>query len=144
MAYTLRKATYADNEVAYQIKRSALKEYVEKVWGWTESFQETHYKKHFSPVDMTIIEVDGKPVGLLRKKEREGCIFLYDLYLMPAFQGQEIGTNLIKEMQHESKQQGKPLVLEVLKVNRRAIAFYQKNGFKKVKKKTEKWVMEWK
>lgn len=143
MHYTLRKATYTDSNIAYQIKKSTLKAYVEKIWGWTESFQQAHHSQHFSPVSVMMIEVDGNPIGLMRKEEREDCIFLDDLYLLPAFQGQGIGTSLIRQMQDESRLSHKPLVLEVLRINRRAIAFYQRNGFKKVKKIPNKWVMQY-
>lgn len=143
ISYTLRKASYADSDIAYQIKKSALKEYVEKIWAWTESFQQAHHSQHFSPVNVMVIEVHGNPIGLMSKEEREDGIFLYDLYLMPDFQGKGIGTSLIKQIQDESRLRQKPLVLEVLKVNRRAIAFYKRNGFKKVKKIPKKWIMKW-
>lgn len=141
--YALRKATYTDSDIAYQIKKSALKEYVEKVWGWTEPFQQAYHSQHFSPINLMVIEVNGNPIGLMRKEERENCIFLYDLYLMPAFQGKGIGSSLIKQIQDESRLKRKPLVLEVLKANHRAIAFYKRNGFKKLKKIPEKWIMQW-
>ncbi len=141
--YHLRKATQVDSDLTYQIKKSALKEYVEKVWGWTESFQQEYYAENFSPAHMMIIEVEQEAVGWMRTEIQEDAIYLSDLYLLPSYQNKGIGTQLIRQLQNESRAKGKPLRLEVLRVNLRAQAFYQRNGFQKTGKKPEKWIMEW-
>lgn len=141
--YVLRKATYADNDIAYQIKRSALKEYVEKTWGWTEDFQRDYHKMHFSPVNMHMIEAEGKPVGLIKRSRRKNFIFIEDLYLIPAWQNKGIGSHIMRSIQDECRQSGKMIRLEVLDKNQKGIAFYKRHGFVITGKKPEKKVMEW-
>ena len=56
------------------------------------------------------------------------------LYVRPGYQGQGIGSKLIKEVSIRFPKCRK-IDLEVEEQNDRAIAFYQKQGFKKVGKK---------
>jgi len=45
----LRKATTHDSEFAYQTKKTAFREYVEKVWGWDEEEQRKLHERRFAP-----------------------------------------------------------------------------------------------
>jgi ribosomal protein S18 acetylase RimI-like enzyme len=55
-------------------------------------------------------------------------IFLSQIELLPAFQGQGIGSQLITDLMDEARQQNLPITLQVLKVNP-AQRLYQRLGF---------------
>jgi ribosomal protein S18 acetylase RimI-like enzyme len=60
--------------------------------------------------------------------------FCYQLRIEihPDYQGQGIGTRLIRALADEARRKGQDLVLEVLTVNHRAQALYQRLGMQEV------------
>ncbi len=61
----LRKATDNDSEFAYQTKKAAFKEYVEKVWGWDENVQLHLHEGRFSSQDFQVIQVSDAVVVIV-------------------------------------------------------------------------------
>jgi GNAT superfamily N-acetyltransferase len=51
------------------------------------------------------------------------------LFLLPEYQGQDIGRRCLRLVMDEARRLGLPVRLRVLKVNPRALAFYQRLGF---------------
>lgn len=78
---------------------------------------------------LSIIEVDGAPAGRLRVVRFRDRIFLGGIQLHPAFQSRGIGTQLITALIDESSAIGKPLHLDVDKINLRARSLYERLGF---------------
>lgn len=77
---------------------------------------------------LSIIELDGKPVGRLRVVRFEDRIFLGGIQIHPDFQNQGIGTQLITALIKESRAAGKPLQLDVERTNTRARHLYERLG----------------
>jgi ribosomal protein S18 acetylase RimI-like enzyme len=63
---------------------------------------------------------------------RPGEIYLSRIELHPGYQGRGIGTSLIRALIDEAARKGQDLVLDVLTVNFRAQALYQRLGLKEV------------
>jgi len=64
--------------------------------------------------------------------DAEGENFIHKLYIDPAFQGQGIGTAVIREIERRAGAEGtERLVLRVNRNNRQAIGAYEKCGFQK-------------
>jgi putative acetyltransferase len=127
----LRQSTAADREYCYRLHRSALGEYVEQIWGWDEAEQRAYHESHFDAARTQIITVDGGDAGMLCVVEDEGdevCLGLIELH--PAYQGQGIGSHIVRTLLAEAESRGKTVVLEVLDVNHRAKAFYERLGFR--------------
>ena len=127
-AVALRPATAADSEFCYRLHEAALGEYVAAVWGWDEQEQRGYHARAFRPGRWQIITVGGTDVGMLDVERRPGEIYLARIEIDPRCQGQGIGTRLISALIDEAAGRGQDFVLEVLAVNVRAQALYQRLG----------------
>jgi GNAT superfamily N-acetyltransferase len=125
---TLRKAGPSDSEFAYRTKRAAFKEVVEKVWGWDEEEQRQLHKRRFGKHDFRIINLDGTDIGIMVAVAPD-CVHVHQLFLLPEHQGKGIGSRCMSLIPEEARQLGLPVRLRVLKVNPRALAFYERLGF---------------
>ena len=126
---TLRKATPDDKAFAYEVKRAAMREYVELVWGWDEDQQWQLHDRWFREQDFQVITLDGEDVGILSVAMRPDCLFVNQLYVLPEHQGRGIGRKCMLSVMERAKSLGLPVRLQVMKVNPRAVAFYQRVGF---------------
>ena len=125
----LRKARPEDSEFAYRVKRAAFKEYVEQVWGWDEKEQRKLHEQRFKAQDFWVINLAGKDIGIMAMVMAPDCVRLNQLFLLPEHQGKGIGCECMKIIMEEAHQLGLPVRLRILKVNPRALAFFQKLGF---------------
>ena len=69
---------------------------------------------------------------MLDVEYRPGEIYLSRIEIDPGHQGHGIGTRIISVLVDEAERKGQDLVLEVLTVNRRARALYQRLGLTEV------------
>ena len=128
----LRPATGADNEFCYQLHKAAMGEYITAVWDWDEQVQRGFHDRAFSPGLWQIITAGGSDVGVLNVEYRPGEIYVARIEIHPDYQGRGIGTRLISALIDEARQKGRDLVLDVLTVNHRARALYQRLGMTEV------------
>ncbi len=131
-AVALRPATPADSEFCYQLHKAAMGDYVTAIWGWDEQVQRGFHARAFNPGRWQIITADGADAGMLHVEHRPGEIYLARIEIQPGYQGHGIGTGLIRALAAEARHQGQDLVLDVLAVNHRAQALYQRLGMKEV------------
>lgn len=125
----LRKACQDDKEFVYQVKRAALKEYVEQTWGWDEDIQRKLHDRRFGSQEFQIVGLDGHDVGIMSVALEPDCVFLNQIYILPGYQGQGIGRKCMLIVFEEATKLNLPVKLKVLKVNPRAAAFYERLGF---------------
>lgn len=123
-----RIATPEDSEFAYQVKKAAFREYVEQVWGWDEAEQRALHEGRFESQSFQIIQVGATDVGILCCDDKGDHLKLNQLFILPQFQGQGIGGAVIQDLLGK----GAPVRLGVMKVNMRAIRFYERLGFRAV------------
>jgi ribosomal protein S18 acetylase RimI-like enzyme len=128
----LRPATPADSEFCYQLHKAAMGGYIAAIWGWDEQVQRNFHTRAFNPARWQIITVGGADIGMLDVEYRPGEIYLARNELHPDHQGHGIGTRLVSAFIDEAMQKGQDLVLDVLTVNRRAQALYQRLGMTEV------------
>jgi ribosomal protein S18 acetylase RimI-like enzyme len=69
---------------------------------------------------------------MLDIEHRPDEIYLARVEIQPDHQGHGIGTRLVSVLLDEARQNGKALVLDVLAVNHRAQALYQRLGMTEV------------
>jgi len=124
-----RGRTPADSEFAYLTKRAAFSEYVEKVWGWDEEAQRRLHEQRFTAQECRVINLAGTDVGIMAVAVAPGCVRVNQLFLVPEHQGKGIGRKCMLLVINEARQLGLPIRLRVLKVNPRALTFYQRLGF---------------
>ena len=129
---SLRKATADDSEFAYQTKKVAFKEYVEKVWGWDENEQRQLHERRFASQDFQVIQVSDINVGILAVVRQLDCVKVNQIFIVPEYQSKGIGAACIMRIVEDAAVSKLPVQLQVLKVNSRAVTFYQRLGFRSI------------
>ena len=144
MAVTLRlrKATADDSEFAYQTKKASFRQYVEKVWGWDEDEQRQLHERRFASQDFYVIQVSGINVGILAVVRQPDCVKVNQMFIVPEYQSKGIGTACMMRIIEDAAVSKLPVRLQVLKVNNRALAFYQGLGFKSIGESNTHILME--
>jgi len=125
----LRKASLNDREFAYRVKKAAFQEYVEKIGSWNEDEQRQLHNHRFETQDFRIISLAGVDIGIMAVVVTADCVKANQLFLLPEHQGKGVGRRCMLLIMDEARQMGLPVRLRVMKVNPRALAFYQRLGF---------------
>ena len=131
MKYFLRQAKTTDYDFLYRLKVTCLKEYVAAIWGWDDDFQRSHFAAHFDPAASHIVVVCGRDAGQLSVIDRPEERYLSGIYLLPAYQGQGLGSQIIGDVLASARNEDRPVSLQVL-VGNPARRLYERLGFKVV------------
>lgn len=75
-----------------------------------------------------IVSLDQQPVALLKAYSDETYWHLIQIQVSPHYQGQGLGSQLVKKIMQQAKQEQKKVLLSVLKSNPAKI-LYQRLGF---------------
>ena len=129
---TLRAATPTDSEFCFQLHKAAMGDYITAIWGWDEQRQRDFHARSFNPGRWQIITAAGTDIGMIDVEYRPAEIYLSRIEIHPSHQGDGIGTRLISALIDEARQNDQDLVLDVLTVNHRAQALYQRLGMTEV------------
>jgi ribosomal protein S18 acetylase RimI-like enzyme len=131
---TLRKATWEDGEFLYALHRAALGPVVEATWGdWDDAVQRGFHERWFAPERLSVVTVDGQPVGVLDAQPKADVMYLARIELMPAVQRQGMGTELIRGVAQKAGEAGLAAVeLDVLHSNEAAQRLFERLGFRVV------------
>jgi ribosomal protein S18 acetylase RimI-like enzyme len=140
--FSLRRARAADFDALFLIHRAAMGEYIAGTWGWDESWQLEHFRTSFRPEARSVIELQSQTIGFADIIERQDCFYLENIEIEPHYQSCGIGTRIIQNLIERARLKGVPLRLQVLKVNTRARALYDRLGFRRVGKTDTHFVME--
>ena len=130
MTVELRPTTAADRDWCYQLHRAAFRGYVEAIWGWDETVQRGFHDRGFRPEITHIITDNGDPIGAITVDRAEGVTYLGRITIHPHHQGHGIGTQIIGQAIEQAGARGEPVLLDVLVVNHRAHALFQRLGFR--------------
>jgi ribosomal protein S18 acetylase RimI-like enzyme len=126
---TLRPATWEDADFLYRLHRAALKQHVEQTWGeWEEEWQQRHFRQRFHPAACQVIIFEEQDVGVVCMVEQEAQVVVNVIEVLPECQGRGIGTFVMRLVLREAHLRGKPVALQVLKVNP-ARRLYERLGF---------------
>ncbi|GAB3810025.1 hypothetical protein GCM10027605_46970 [Micromonospora zhanjiangensis] len=128
----LRPATTADSEFCYRLHRAAMRDHVAAVWGWDEAEQRGFHERQFDPTRTMIVTVGGRDAGALTVEYRPTEIYLARIELALKHQGRGIGTRLIRQLLAEGAARRQSVLLDVLAINHRAYALYERLGFRVV------------
>ena len=131
-ALALRPATPADAEFCYRLHKAAMGEYITAIWGWDEQVQRAFHDRAFNPRRWQIITAGQAEIGMLDVDYRPGEIYLARIEIDPGHQGRGFGSRIISALLEEAERKGQDLVLDVLAVNRRARALYERLGLAEV------------
>ncbi|MBA1322731.1 GNAT family N-acetyltransferase [Pseudomonas plecoglossicida] len=90
--------------------------------------QQQHYQSHYGDAQQMIIEAAGEPVGRAYLHWSAAQLHIIDISLLPAWQGQGIGTRLLGQWLARADASGLFVSLQVLAGNP-AQRLYLRHGF---------------
>lgn len=127
---SLRETSEVDSDAVYNLKKAAFSHYVKKQFGtWDEAEQRDYHLARFAPNDIKIITVDRHVVGFVSVVSESDHIMVNQLIIHPKHQSKGIGAHCMELIKRRAKGIGLPVRLQVMKVNPRAMNFYQRVGF---------------
>lgn len=138
MNISFRQISKDDYNFVWQIHKDLFKSYVEQIWGWDEDWQRDYFDKNFSLENSEVIVVENKDIGFLRVEENPNFIFLRSILILPEYQNEGIGSNIISDLIETST---KPIELRVLKPNP-ARKLYERLGFQITEETETNFIMK--
>jgi GNAT superfamily N-acetyltransferase len=128
---TLRDAREDDQMFIFEAYKEALKEHVNRAWGWDEEFQRTGFWKHHPIEQFRVIEVDGERAGGIHVEIGNACNFVRLIFLLPTFRRIGLGSALLLQEVERARKEQKAVGLKVIKSNP-AKSLYDRLGFTEV------------
>ena len=99
------------------IGHEGLRPYVEALWGWDQTEQESRFREHFEISDISIVQVDGEDVGYTKVESHDDHVFLAGVYIAAGQRNRGIGTAVIEDLIARAAAEKKVLRLRVLRPN---------------------------
>jgi ribosomal protein S18 acetylase RimI-like enzyme len=127
---TLRPASDQDREFLYTLHCATMRDAIEQTWGWDDSWQRASFETRLAEYDVSVIEVDRRPVGSVWLEQRPDSLYVHDFGVSPSEQCRGIGSAVVGMVVEQGARRRLPIVLSVLSVNPRARALYERLGFR--------------
>jgi ribosomal protein S18 acetylase RimI-like enzyme len=140
-AVTLRRAAPEDYEDLVRIYAGTRADELARVTWWDDAqklafcrmqydAQKKEYDERFPDAEYDVVVLDGRVAGRLWVGRDEREIRLLDIALLPEVRNRRIGTALLKRLMDEACATGKRLRHMVFILNKDALRFYERLGFR--------------
>lgn len=97
MEITKRIATESDKDFLYSLNKIVYRDLVERTIGeWDDIFQREYFEQKWKKSGYHIIEQENKKIGTIWVEHESHQYTLKEIQLLPEFQKQGIGTELLK------------------------------------------------
>ena len=144
MDYKIRSATPEDHDWIYELKARSVRPYIEKIWGWDESYQQRDFNSDFSQIDQfKVIEIDRTLIGFVQCYLEHSYYNVVEIHLLPEFQGRGIGSDILKSLQENCIAKDRKIRIGCFKENCRAKNLYQKLGFIQTEETDTHYILEY-
>jgi ribosomal protein S18 acetylase RimI-like enzyme len=104
--------------------------------------QHSYYQEHYTDTSWDLILVDGDVAGRLYVARWPEQIRIVDIALLPPYRGRGIGGALLRGLQAEGAQTGKPVSIHVEQFNP-ARRLYERLGFVRIAERGVYDLMQW-
>jgi hypothetical protein len=97
-SFALRPAAWADEDWLFALHRDAMREYVDRTWGWDEAWQRNHFAGDYAPVRNAVIlrtEPGTDAIGRISLSLHWRKVFLRDIELVATERNQGLGAALL-------------------------------------------------
>jgi GNAT superfamily N-acetyltransferase len=105
--------------------------------------QAQYYREHYGDISFDVILLDAEAVGRLYVARWSDEIRIVDIALLPEYCNRGIGTTLLRQLQLEAQDEGKPLRIHVERFNP-ALRLYERLGFRQLMDRGVYLFLEWK
>lgn len=128
MKLSFRPATDADDEFAFELRKATEHDLVTQTFGWDEALQRALHRQEWKSGLPTLICADDQPIGTYMLHDKNDTLYFSRFFILPAYQGQGIGSQVLRDITEFSNQAKRPCLLCYLQGNR-AAHLYQRFGF---------------
>jgi ribosomal protein S18 acetylase RimI-like enzyme len=128
----LRTARRDDEQLLFALHRSAMRDYVDAVWGWDEVWQRHHFAQTYVPGRQAlIVRAGAEPptIGRISLTRHWRKFFLRDIELIATERNRGIGRAILSALLSLAQAEGRAVELLVLKHNP-AQRLYARLGFR--------------
>lgn len=130
MEYRLIDATPADEAWLDGLRRRAYADLFDATWGgWEEERHVRQFSQSMERGHISIIEVDGKRVGMIQVLDHGGEVEVAEIQIDPRHQDEGLGTSVLLDVISRAGERGRDVRLSVGLTNRKAIRLYERLGF---------------
>jgi GNAT superfamily N-acetyltransferase len=132
-----------DFAFARRVHHSSYRDVIERQFGvWDEQLQNTFFKESWVRSPHYIVSKGEMPVGVVSYGDVPEGLYIYEVQILPEYQGQGTGTRFLAERIEEALHRGVSLRLKVLRENR-ARELYARMGFVSYEENDVDVKMEW-
>ncbi len=103
--------------------------------------QENSFQQQWNPMQVRIITLDAADVGWVQTIRQDDALFIGQIIVERRFQRRGVGTEVMTRLIVESRRNGLPLLLSVVKINP-ARALYERLGFRVTHEDDRKFYMK--
>lgn len=136
----MRPALSSDREFLFEVRRAALRTYVEQISGWDDAEQRA--TTEFAELPFAVVEQSGRRIGYVCVIHKSDCDFIEEIALRPEVHGRGIGTQLLRDILRAARRRGVPVRLSVF-VDNPARFLYARLGFEVVRIENPRLSMQW-
>lgn len=130
MDCVLRPATDADKAWLDSLRRAAYRDLFNTTWGgWDEARHQRHFSEFWEAGGISIVSVDGEPVGVLQLFDSKDVVEIRELQVLPQRQNRGIGTHILSDVIERATKEEKPASLHLGLKNQGALRLYERLGF---------------
>lgn len=138
----LRASVADDADFAYNVTEKTMRSHVVATWGeWRSDAVREALLAQAASGTAQVIEFNGAKAGWLVIERHTSHFQLEQLFVLPEYQNQGVGTRIVKDLIEEAFCLRLPVRLRVLAVNP-AQRFYERMGFSVVEVAQERILME--
>lgn len=83
----------------------------------------------FASQNVQVIQFRGIDVGYFSTSSTADAVRVHQIFILPEYQRKGLGSACVRLIVSDARAQKKAVRLQVLKINTRAIAFYERLGF---------------
>ena len=139
----LRPTTASEQTALFEIHQAVYRAHIEQLWGWDLDWQQQNFAREFAAATPCVIEVDGHLAGYLQIQEEDRRIYVQNIVISGQFQGQGIGSSLLRDLQTRAAARQIAVELGVFKTNPAAQRLYARLGFRQIGETSTHIEMRW-
>ena len=129
MNILFRIATSEDYAFLRDLNRLAYEDLVKRQFStWDDNSQRERFDSKLQHATFRIVEFAGRPIAAVWSSEHDDHFYLHELLVLPKFQNQGIGSQILRWELDRAEAVKKPIRLHTLLLNR-AQEFYKRHGF---------------
>ena len=135
MKYELRAASRRDEPWLENLRRKAYRDLFDATFGrWDEERHERQFSQCLAEGGISIVVVEGQPVGMIQSIEQPGALRIGEIQIAPAHQNQGIGTRVLTDLILRAHRAQKVVRLSVGLEKHGAYRLYRRPGFREAER----------